>query len=149
MGFLTSLTCGIVPCSHSLTQLETSWRGVWAWNEERGVGGSKWSPVLSHPLLLARQQAQPAPHSHTLGLAPDARHSQGQNVMRLCRGYCTREQPQHPALGEKLLALLPASPAGLSPAGKGSSGCTHFRVVVVASKVCTWKRTGLQSLEFQ
>lgn len=62
--------------------------------------------ILSHSLSLASREAQPSPHTHTLGLALNALHSQVQNVMHLRRVCCTREQPQPRVLEEKLLARL-------------------------------------------
>ena len=82
--------------------------------------------ILSHSLILASPEAQPSPHTHTLGLALNALHSQGQNVMHLHLVCCTREQPQPQALEEKLLTLL-GHPQQIHLLKRRAAGCqTHI-----------------------
>ena len=82
--------------------------------------------ILSHSLILASPEAQPSPHTHTLGLALNALHSQGQNVMHLHLVCCTREQPQPQALEEKLLTLL-GHPQQIYLLKRRAAGCqTHI-----------------------
>lgn len=82
LDFLTSLTCGMVPCSH----FSLIWRrpGLvfgpeWVkgqWEED------KWSSLSPTPWFW--QACKPSrPHTHTLVRALNAPHSPGQNVIHL------------------------------------------------------------------